>query len=355
MQGLFLFFCFSVMELVFLCLWMIVIILLLMWFASRFAGLESAMTNISMAKIAHMIQAKEPNANYVLELKKDMDKTLISILIGNNIVNILLASLAALFADMLFHTTGVTIVIIIITIITIVFCEIVPKSRGIIDDKLTCLKNAKKVYLLKKILSPLVIVFVYISSKVIKYWNSSSQGDLRLVGDENIKDLATLSAQEWGIKNIEKDIIHHVFYFWDEKVKDIMVPMKKVFTLDKNYTIVKAREMIVKHWFTRVPYVDSNGKVIGVLYSKDLLRSWYKTIKSLLRTTFFVSTKNDITEVFDMMKQNRLHMAIVQDHKKNHVWVVSLEDILEELVGEIYDEFYENKFSKPIVKNKKNK
>ena len=163
------------MELFLLIIFMIIVIMLLMLFASWFAGLESAVTNISISKIANMIEKKEPSANYILELKKDMDRTLISILIGNNIVNILLASLAALFANMLFHAVGVTIIIIIITFVTVVFCEIVPKSRGIIDDKITCIKNAKKLYLLKKTLKPLISVFVWISSKVIRLSKSSSQ------------------------------------------------------------------------------------------------------------------------------------------------------------------------------------
>ena len=117
------------MNVLLLALIMIVIIVLLMFFSARFSGLETAITNLSVGEIADMIQKKEKAAQYILKLKKDMDKTLVAILIGNNIVNILLASLAALFADMLFQTLGVTIVIVVITFLTIVFCEIVPKSR----------------------------------------------------------------------------------------------------------------------------------------------------------------------------------------------------------------------------------
>ena len=116
----------NVLLLVFI---MIIVIVLLMFFSARFSGLETAITNLSVDEIADMIQKKEKAAQYILKLKKDMDKTLVAILIGNNIVNILLASLAALFADMLFQTLGVTIVIVVITFLTIVFCEIVPKSR----------------------------------------------------------------------------------------------------------------------------------------------------------------------------------------------------------------------------------
>lgn len=196
------------MNIVLLVVVMLVVIILLMFFSARFAGLETALTNLSVAEIATMIQKKEPSASYVFDLKKDMNRTLIAILIGNNIVNILLASLAALFAEWLFSTLGVTIVIIVITFLTIVFCDIVPKSRGIVDDKNICIRNAKRLYFLKKILTPLISFFVFISKKFIKY-----REDVMLVGDDSIKNLASLSVQQGKIKVIEKDIIDHVFLF----------------------------------------------------------------------------------------------------------------------------------------------
>ncbi|MBU0627466.1 DUF21 domain-containing protein [Patescibacteria group bacterium] len=307
------------MDIIYLIIVMIVTIIVLMYFSGWFSGLETAMTNLSLAEIADMIERKEPSATYILKLKKDMDKTLVAILIGNNIVNILLASLSALFANMLFHTLGVTIVIIIITLFTIVFCEIVPKSRGILDSKIMCIKNAKNLYVLKKIFHPLIILFIWISRKVITLFKGKIIHEIRLIGDESIKNLATLSAQEGNIKTIEKDIIHHVFYFGDRKVEDIMVPMNKVFVLDNDYSINQAREIVVKHGFTRIPYINKDKQVEGILYSKDLLKDGNATIKPLLRSPFFVSFQDDITEVFDSMKKSRIHIAIVLDHKKNHI------------------------------------
>lgn len=196
------------MDIFLLVLVMIIVILLLMFFSSRFAGLETALTELSVAEIATMLENKEPSARYIFNLKKDMTRTLVAILIGNNIVNILLASLAALFAESLFNTLGVTIVVIVITIFTIVFCDIIPKSRGIINHKMICIHNAKRLYALKKILTSFITFFVFISKIFIKH-----RDDITLVGDDSIKNLASLSARQGKIKQIEKDIIYNVFPF----------------------------------------------------------------------------------------------------------------------------------------------
>lgn len=327
------------MNIVLLVVVMLVVIILLMFFSARFAGLETALTNLSVAEIATMIQKKEPSASYVFDLKKDMNRTLIAILIGNNIVNILLASLAALFAEWLFSTLGVTIVIIVITFLTIVFCDIVPKSRGIVDDKNICIRNAKRLYFLKKILTPLISFFVFISKKFIKY-----REDVMLVGDDSIKNLASLSVQQGKIKVIEKDIIDHVFLFWDKKVYESMIPLKKTFFISKNYSLSEARAIVLKRGFSRVPYFNENNEVVGVLYSKDLLKNTHRYVKWFLRKPFFVFSMDDISDVFSMMKKKKIHMAIVLDEEKKCLGIVTLEDILEELVWEIYDEFYKNKF-----------
>jgi len=315
---------------------MIVFIYLSGWFS----GTETALTHLSTMQLAEMKYKKEKNVKYILKLKKKMDRTLVTILIGNNVVNIVLSSVAAVVANVLFQKIGVSIMIGLITFLIIIFGEITPKARALTDSKKVAQKNAKKIYLLMKSISPLIDLFLYISRKVIKLTGGEQRPIKISVSDDNIKSLASLGEQQGVIKKIERDIIHKVFRFGDKKVKDILVPIKDVYYLKKDLSIKKAREMVVEHGFTRVPVVDKNKKIIGVVYSKDLMARKDGPIAGLLREPFEVFSSDDITDVFDSMELRRVHIAVVKDHKTSkQVGILTLEDILEELVGEIHDEY----------------
>ena len=310
------------------------------------------MTNLSSARIAEMRTKNEKNVRYIIELKKNMDRTLITILLGNNIVNIILSTIAALIANALFHAVGVSIMVGIITFLIIIFGEITPKHNAIIDSKKVAQKNARTVYYLMRLLNPIIILFIMISRRIIGF-RGKTKADIGLfVSDESIKGLATLGEEEGVIKSIERDIIHKVFSFGDKKIEDIMVPMDNVFYLEKNYYMQRVKEIIFQHGFTRVPVINKKKKVIGVVYSKDLIGKERGRVKSLMRPPFMVSAISDVTDIFHAMKRRRIHMAIVGDNKGNHIGIVTLEDILEELVGEIHDEYSDLK--EEYTKSKQN-
>lgn len=325
-----------------LTLLMVVLIYLSAWFS----GTETALTNLGSTDIAEMQSNKERNIEYIVKLKRDMDRSLITILIGNNLVNITLSALAALITDALFHAIGVSIMIGIITFLIIIFGEITPKSHAIINSKEVSKKHARIVYYLMKILNPLITLFLAISRKIIRLTGAATEQVNLVISDESIKGLATLGEAEGVIKKIEKEIIHKVFRFGDSKIEDIMVPMSEVFYLERDYDILEASLIIAKRGFTRIPVIDEKREVIGILYIKDLLAKKEGRIRSLLRPPFIVSANSDVTDIFDAMREKRIHIAIVKDENQKHIGIVTLEDIIEELVGEIYDEHFEVKFKK---------
>jgi putative hemolysin len=326
------------------------LIVVLIYLSAWFSGTETALTNLGSADIAEMQRNKERNTEYILKLKRDMNRSLVTILIGNNLVNIILSAVAALVANALFHTIGVTIMIAILTFLIIIFGEITPKSYSIINSQRISQKHAKLLYYLMQALNPLVIMFLSISQKLLKMVGSSREKSNLLVSDESIKGLATLGEAEGVIKSIERDIIHKVFLFGDKKIEEIMVPISEVFYLDKDYTIQEAAKIVAERGFTRVPIIDEKQRVMGILYNKDLLGKKEGRIKPLLKSPFIVSLKNDITDVFDQMRKKRIHIAIVRDENNRHIGMVTLEDIIEELLGEIYDEHFEVKFKKETKK-----
>ncbi len=328
---------------------LIILMIVLIYLSGWFSGTETALTHLNVADIAEMRKKNETNVEYVIKSKKDMDKTLVTILIGNNVVNIILSSVAAVIANELFHAIGVTIMIVVITVLIIIFGEITPKANAIWDTKKVAQKNAKTIHYLSRGLKPLVTLFMSISRGIIRLTGKKLKKTHLLVTDESIKSMATLGEEEGVIKGIEKDIIHKVFLFGDRKIKDVMVPIEEVFQMKEDLTIENAGKIIARKGFTRIPIVNKNKKIIGVFYSKDLIGKEKGFIKSLIRPPFFISNSEDITDIFNSMKEKRVHIAIVQDDKGNSIGIVTLEDILEEIVGEIYDEYFDVKYGKTGV------
>jgi len=332
------------MPLVYTLIVLIVFIIVLIYLSGWFSGTETALTNLNEVQIAEMRRNNEKNIWYIIRLKKNMDRTLITILIGNNVVNIILSAVAALMADALFHNWGVAAMVAIITFLIIIFGEITPKHTAIMNSKAIARKNARAIYILMRVLDPFIDGFTYLSKKIIKLRGGSFEDKHLLVSDESIKSLVTLGEEEGVIKSIERELIHQVITFGDRKIEDIMVPMKNVFYLEKNYNVRQLGTIIAQHGFTRVPVMNRMKKIVGIVYSKDLIGKTSGRISTIMRTPHFVQDTTDISDIFNAMRRKRIHMAIVKNKDGDHVGIVTLEDILEEIVGEIHDEYFEVKY-----------
>lgn len=323
---------------------LILMMIILIYLSGWFSGAETALTNLRPLQIAGMRKRKEKNVEYVVKLKKDLNRAIVTILIGNNVVNVLLSAVVALVADALFQTIGVSIALGVITFLIVVFGEITPKSYAIQNSETMALRNSKLIYWLMRLLSPLISFFIFITRGVLKIMGAKIHPRHLLVTEEGIMGLATLGQKEGAVKIIERDIIHKVFRFGDRRCKDVMVPMGHVFYLNDDVTFEEAKELLAEHGFTRVPVVDKHAKVVGVLYTKDLLLKRRGRVRSLMRKPVMFTEQSHVTKAFTTMKKKRVHMVIVKDRFGKHVGVITLEDILEELVGEIYDEYYKVKY-----------
>ncbi|MCF7794380.1 MAG: hemolysin family protein [Candidatus Cloacimonetes bacterium] len=319
-------------------------IFILLFLSGWFSSSESALTDIDSSQIATLQSNKTKNIDYLIYLKKHMDKTLITILLGNNVVNILLSSLAALLADQLFHTLGVSIMIGVITFLVVIFGEISPKSHAIMNPEEVALKRSKAIYILMKITAPIIWLLLMISRYFTRRSKNNTSENL-LINDKNIKDLATLGEHQGVIKKIEKDIIHQVFNFGDRKIIDIVIPMQKVFAIQLKDNFQAAKHKIAEKGFTRIPVMHKN-RIVGIIYSKDLIAVQKGSIKKLMHKPYFVRSQCDITDIFLNMRKRKVHLAVITNQEKEHIGIVTLEDILEELVGNIYDEYYDKKFGK---------
>lgn len=325
--------------------WMLIIYLVslavLVYLSGRFSGSETALTSLSKVDLAHMRVDNKKNAEIIYKLKSNMDKTIITILIGNNLVNVTASAIATVMAYDLIGSWGVSLTVGILTIVLLIFGEITPKGFAIKNNKHFSIINAKMIYYLSIILNPLILLLDMTSDFLIDLFGGKTKDEDIQVTESDVRKLASILEREGVIKEIEKDILHQVFWFGDVKVKDVKVPKEDTFVIDEKLSIEEGKEFIKEHGFTRIPVTKhESNEVIGILYSKDLLSISGAQIGDFIgEEPFYVSNEDEITDVFEIMRRNRIHMAIVVNEKGKFDGVITLEDILEELLGEIYDEF----------------
>ncbi|MFW6038462.1 MAG: CNNM domain-containing protein [Candidatus Saliniplasma sp.] len=325
--------------------WMLIIYLVslavLVYLSGRFSGSETALTSLSKVDLAHMRVDNKKNAEIIYKLKSNMDKTIITILIGNNLVNVTASAIATVMAYDLIGSWGVSLTVGILTMVLLIFGEITPKGFAIKNNKHFSIINAKMIYYLSIILNPLILLLDMTSDFLIDLFGGKTKDEDIQVTESDVRKLASILEREGVIKEIEKDILHQVFWFGDVKVKDVKVPKEDTFVIDEKLSIEEGKEFIKEHGFTRIPVTKhESNEVIGILYSKDLLSISGAQIGDFIgEEPFYVSNEDEITDVFEIMRRNRIHMAIVVNEKGKFDGVITLEDILEELLGEIYDEF----------------
>jgi putative hemolysin len=281
------------------------------------------------------------NYKYVIKLKEEIDKALITILIMNNISNVLLSSIPVLIASTLFNNLGAGLMIGLITLLIILFGDIIPKSRAIKYKRKIVLKNSRFIYYNMKILKPLVYILILINKKL----NFSKNKNLeinQIINDKTIRDIAIFSEEKGNIKPVERRFIGNILKFGDLTVKEIMIPKEKVYSIRKEISLSELKKEIKNCGYTRVPFI-LNKKIKGIFYAKDLLYTEAKDISQILRKEFKVQECDDISNVLKLMRHNKVHLAIVYNFEKEFVGVVTLEDILESIVGNIKDEYHKKK------------
>jgi putative hemolysin len=331
------------MELSITLLYLLITVLILIYLSGWFSSTETALTNLNLIDVLSLDKTNN-NTKYVKKLYHNLDLSVITILVINNIVNVLLSVIPVIFLAVIFNEFQISILIGILTIIIILFGDIIPKSQAISNKKYLILKRAKITYFLFISIKPLIVFLVYIS-KIINKLTKHPAPKISVVNDDVIKTITHLSHKSGNIKKIEKNIITNTLQFGDLQVNDIMIKKNKVFCIDKDLPITKARNFVIHKPYTRIPFIK-NKKVVGILNAKDLLQNNKKYISQLIKTPFIVGELDEISKVFIKMKKKKTHLAIVYDKKLVFKGIITLEDILETIVGDIKDEFYFQKNKK---------
>jgi CBS domain containing-hemolysin-like protein len=319
-------------------------LVLLILLSGFFSGTETALVSLNRIKLKTLTEKGDKRALIIEGLLKHPNRMLATILVGNNLVNISAAAIATSLAIDFFGSKGVGIATGVMTLLILIFGEVTPKGFAIRNAEKISLSIARPMEFLVKVLYPVVRILTAITKPVI----SKFGGEFRFspfVTEDEIKMLVDVGEKEGAIEKDEKELIHGVFAFSNTKAVEVMVPRIDMKCLNINKSIADAVKFIRKTGHSRIPLYKKNvDNIVGILYSKDIFgRSSGErggaSLESFLRPAYFVPETKKLDDLLREMQARKTQMAIVVDEYGGTEGLVTMEDILEELVGEILDEY----------------
>jgi len=331
------------------------IIAVLLYLSNRISGAETAITAISNVEVANLVHKGETRADLVAALKSDLDGTIITLLVANIVVNTAIASLTTVVAEHIVGSIGMSVIVGIVTFIILIFGEITPKAYAVDNRVKLSLRNARWLMSLTWVLGPLVRALSWAARGLLK-WAGMSEAERAhlLVSDDSIRQLAALGLSQGTVHSIEHRIISKVLDFADVKVRDLMVPRDRVFTLPSGTPLQEAKRILAERGFTRVPVVrptvegadpmTCGTEVVGVVHVKDLLGKPGDIIDDFVRPPYLVSPMKEAAQLFEEMRHKRVHMALICGDGGQLMGIITLEDLIEKVMGEIHDESHDRQF-----------
>jgi CBS domain containing-hemolysin-like protein len=317
------------------------ILVVLLVLSGVFSGSETALVSLSMARAEALYKEGRRGSHALYILKKDPSRMLITILIGNNVVNIAASAIATVIATDYFGDSGPGIAVGVLTIVILIFGEITPKSLATRFSERISLGISPLIYGFMRLIYPLVWLFLQFTNWV---QSSTKAMDDPLITESEVITLIEHGEEEGVIDTGEREMIERIFSFNDLKAEDVMTPRRQVFRLDGRCTLREVLPDILDEGYSRIPvYSDDPDEIVSVIILRDLIGIIAKgdldlAINELGQEPLFTSSITPIDELIRTLKNKSTHLAVVVDEHGAMVGVISLEDMLEELVGEIYDE-----------------
>lgn len=315
---------------------LIILFFILIFLASFFSSAEIGFFSLDSAKVRALIKAKKRGSHALAKLKENPQKLIITILIGNNLVHISASVIATVVGMRYFGSAGIAIAFGITTFLILIFGEILPKSFAENKPVKVSLWAVKPIQIIAWLLYPVVIVFEWMTKIIGK-----EEG--KEITETEIKAMAEIGAEKGTIRKTEEKMIKKTFIFGKAKIEKIMTPKKDIFSIKTNISLAQARKQISKHSFSRIPVFDQQEDIVGILYSKDIFIQPINQldkikVREIARPACLVSKNKSINALLKEFREKNHNLALVIDENKEIIGLITLEDVLEQLVGKIIDE-----------------
>lgn len=312
---------------------------------------ETVFASVSEAKIKNYVEERKTGAKKALFCVEHFDRTLTTLLVGNNIVNTALSTFALTFFMGFIRNGNLELIsTAIITIVLLIFGEITPKTIGKkYNDKLV-LFLAPIIYVISYILLPISIIFMGIQKIFTGKKNNDSQ-----VNESELETILDTMVEDGEIEDDEHEYIKNVFDLNDRTVEEIMVPRVDMVAIEDTTSIDEVKNIFIREQYSRIPvYHEDKDHIIGIIYERDFFEAMAKNIelknvKQLMRNVLFVNKKMTVDALIKTLQESKTHMAIVSGEYNDTLGLVTMEDALEEIVGEIYDEHDEGSVKQKLI------
>lgn len=322
----------------------IIALVFLVAMSAVFSSSETAITSVSKIKVRQLDQKDNKNAHLLKKLHDNMQTTISTILIGNNIVNIAASSIATILFTNIFHQNGALISTVVMTVFVLIFGEVIPKTIAQYKNKSVALKFSRFIYFLTIIFKPIVKVLNILTRLVIKLFIGEDE-DSSTLTEEELKTLVEVSEEEGVLKNQETEIMINALELKETLAVDIMTPRTSMASVDIEDAESDLKEIIKNITYSRIPvYEGSIDDIIGVLHIKELAHKIIEDdrdfkVRDILKPAFYAYEYIPVVDLFKQMRTKNISISIIIDEYGGTSGIVTMEDILEELVGEIDDEY----------------
>lgn len=328
------------------------ILFMCIFIAAFFSGAETAVISTSKLHLKYLAKRGDKKAIIVSNLIKQPDKFLRVVLIGTNIAIIVSSTVSSALAMHIWGDRGVTISILITTLTILVFCEIIPKTIAQNNSQEFSLKAAYCLKIASYILYPLEVFFSWVSNFIIRLITGKKHVPLNVFfTKKDLKLFFEVGEKEGALEKKEKSMIERILNLNDIFVKDVMIPQKYMVAVEENTCLEEAVKLMNKEGLSRIPvYKENINNIMGFLYAKDsLVADLEKKLNTsinllgLIHPPYLVSENKRVTTLLKEFQRKKIHIAVVIDKDKKISGVVTIEDLLEEIFGEIEDEFDKTK------------
>jgi len=305
---------------------------------------ETALIALNKIRLRHMVEKGTKRATIVQALVTHLDRLITTILVGNTIVNIGISVIGtAIFIHVYGERAGMIISTLVVSFFILVFAEITPKMFAVQSPERVSLFVARPISLLIAILWPLATVFIALGKFFIRLIGGKPQQRAPLVTEEEIRLMIEVGKEDGAVSDEERRMLHRIFEFGDIEVGEVMVPAHKMAVVRIDAAPEELLDLMAEEGHARIPvYRGSRDDIIGIIYARDLLYIWHNKgliiIQDLVQPAYFVKKDKKVSDVLRDFQRMKVQIAIVIDEGGKALGLVTLEDLIEEIVGELEEE-----------------
>ncbi|MFA7705515.1 MAG: hemolysin family protein [Candidatus Omnitrophota bacterium] len=317
------------------------ILLLLAGVSFFFSSAETSIIGLSRIRLRHMLNKGIKRAQSVQRVVTKLDKVIAAILIGNNLVNIAISSIVTgIFVQIYGYRWGVVVSTFVTTVVLLIFCEVTPKILSAKHAEKVALITAPIMEGVVVVLKPLIVFFISISNFILKIFGVGTSKRSPLITEEELRTMIEMGKEEGVLSEEERKMLHRIFEFGDTKLNDVMVAKDKMVAVNINTNSEDLLNLFVEEGHARLPvYKGSLDNIVGIVYARDLLyilrEKGLFLLQDLVHDACYVPESMRVSELLKKFQTEKIQIAIIVDKDKKALGLVTLEDLLEEIVGEI--------------------